>query len=197
MDTKTVIMFGAAAASLWALQQIKDTQKNNKLLLTPSVSGKESADNSQYTYMLTRIADAYAQAAERETDPLSKLSHWQAAKHAVWTARVLFNAEGDQQLDGKYTAYSDMEAGMQNQIREVMASAATTPAAAAAADFVQQPAAAEPQPAAPSSFFPSSPFESPQNDSTDKLPDALSPIETKTSKGGGDMDRVQPYAAEM
>ena len=200
-------MFGAAAASLWALQQIKDTQ-HKKLVEYPD--GQQQAtggDRVQNLYVLTRIADAYAQAAERETDALLKLSHWQAAKNAVWVARLLFGQD-DESLEQKFTLYSDMEAGMQNQIRDSMVAkrpleagmpleAPNRPPLDAGMPEADVPPAAVPA-AAGASFFPSSPFESGQQESGgDSVPDALMPIKTQTSKSDGiETTRVQPYSAE-
>ena len=203
MDSKTVIMFGAAAASLWALQQIKDTQHlQHKKVSEPFAPQNEPAraeDGKKNVYVLTRIADAYAQAAEREADLLQKLSHWQAAKHALWVARLLWSPD-DPALDEKFSAYSDMEAGVQNQIRETMV---TRGAPAAVSDVPAEEPAQPPLPqeatTPAASFFPSSPFDaSPAQSSGKDMPDALQPIKTKTSKGGDvDDSRVQPYSADL
>lgn len=222
MDTKTLIMLTAAGASLWALQQIKEQQTLKKIGTAAdfaTVPDASAAANN--VSILLRVADAYAQAAENETDTVSKQSHWQAARNVVWVAKLLYGSGDDAEvIEQKLAVYSDTEAGMQNQLRDQLAAAAAaSPRPETSPHFQnleqQQQQPEEPPPPAsdmftkPSSskrssggasFFPSATFvgedTAPTEGGGGGMPEALQPIKTKTSKGE-DQTRVQPYSSDL
>ena len=103
-------------------------------------------------------------------------------------------------MQSKYTLYTDMEAGVHNQLRGHQVVGSPRDGQQLQVDnpqrqaFEQQPDEPPTTPssaAAPASFFPASTFGADAVDGeSGTMPDSLKPVETKTTKGN---ERVEPY----
>lgn len=204
MDSKTLIMVAAAGASLYALQQIQHTDKLK--VQQPTENDANSPDNTKY--VLLRVADAYAHAAERETDLTTKAAHWTSAKQLAFALKLIVRSdalspEEWEDVQSKYTLYTDMEAGVHNQLRghqmagsprdgQVQVNNPQRQAFEQAFEQPDEPPTTTTPSADATNFFPASTFGAADaaDGESGTMPDSLKALETKTSKGN---ERVDPY----